>query len=191
MSSEVLSIGLDVVVLIVLGVTIFYAVKLTKSLNAFRSYREEFEALLDELTRNMDDAQRAIHNLKMASGDAGKNLQKTLSESRGLADELQIINESSSKLANRLEKSLGSGKVKARDYDEQVFNTIKGVEANAAKKGAGAFAIQDRDFGKGDTDTGWDMEEGEPLPEELQSQAERELYKALQKNKGKASGKHS
>jgi hypothetical protein len=190
---ELLGLVLDVVILVCLALTIFYALKLSKSLNNFRSYRADFEHLLDELTRNMEDAQRAIHNLRIASGDAGKNLQKILNESKSMADELQIINESANKQAERLEKLLGNASKRTatgKAYDEDVFK-----ERPVTKKPketilpSSTFSIQDRDFGSAEEDS-WE-DEGEALPDELQSQAERELYKALQKNKGKASGRAS
>jgi methyl-accepting chemotaxis protein len=127
--TELLGLVLDVVILICLGFTIYYALKLSRSLNNFRSYRADFEHLLDELTRNMEDAQRAIHNLRITSSDGSKNLQKILNESKSMADELQIINESANSQAERLEKLLGNASkstATGKAYYDQVF---KGASA--------------------------------------------------------------
>ena len=173
--SVALGLILDVMVLVFLGVTIYYAMKLSRSLNSFRSYRQDFEKLLDELTRNIVEAQRAIHNLKITSGDAGKNLEKTIRESRLLADELQIMNESGHSLAKRLEGGIDKNR---RSAPEETAS----AKSRRNPEAMPSFSIQDREFGD-DSDTESHDWTSDDFPEHLQSQAERELYSALQKSK--------
>ena len=49
MSGSLLSVALDIIVLIGLGVTVFYCIRLSKALNNFRKYRQEFNTLVGEL----------------------------------------------------------------------------------------------------------------------------------------------
>ena len=97
-----LSIALDCVVLIGLGVTIFYCIKLSKALNNFRKYRQEFNTLVGELGKNIEHAQDAIANLKNSSFEAGEDLQKVVNNARKLTDELQLMHDMGNSLANRL-----------------------------------------------------------------------------------------
>ena len=58
--SGILSLLLDVIVLAGLGVTIFYCIRLSTSLNNFRQYRQEFNVLLQDLSQNIDKAQNGV-----------------------------------------------------------------------------------------------------------------------------------
>ena len=190
--SVILSFVLNIVIIVLLGATIYYAIKLSRSLNDFRTYREDFEKLLDELTRNISDAQRAIHMLKTTSGDSGKQLHDVSLKSRALANELQIMNELGERLAQRLEALTDKNKTsKPRspepapvDYSEPARKTQFGTNDGPS------FAIQDREFGaEDDASFVEDEEVFTDIPEHLQSQAERELYNALMLNKKKTSGR--
>lgn len=144
-----LSVVLDVFVLIGLGVTIFYCVRLTKSLNTFRSARQDFGSTMRDLSSHIDDAYRAVENLKTVSRDSGQNLQKIINESRVIAHELEILNQSVSQMVPGLDGG-------DRGDDIPAFSIFDREEPQAAEE----------DF----PDTNFS------------SQAERDLYDALQKS---------
>lgn len=177
MSGGVLSIVLDIVVLIGLGFTIHYALRLSKSLNNFRKYRSEFKKSIEELSGHIERAEKAIHSLKSESTKASRDLQSVVHDARLLADELQLMNQSGDGLARRLEDLAGkSGRIiqggakpETEDYSE-IFEE----DSLVASDGGDTFFIQDRDFE--------DQDNGGP-----ESEAERDLYEALKKKK-KASG---
>ena len=173
MDTALISVIMDFVVLAALGGTIFYAMRLTQSLNNFKNSRNELKDLILELTKNIDQAQNAIEGLKKASNTAADDLDGVLHDSRKMSEELKLINDTSNALAGRLEKLASEGRRSAPaapaaeevQYDEQEDN----IETPS-------FFIQDRDRG----------DEGEGT-QEFSSQAEKDLYEALQKNK-KAGG---
>tara|TARA_B100000780_G_scaffold275943_1_gene243586 strand:+ start:1504 stop:2115 length:612 start_codon:yes stop_codon:yes gene_type:complete len=195
-----LSIALDCVVLIGLGVTIFYCIKLSKALNNFRKYRQEFNTLVGELGKNIEHAQDAIANLKNSSFEAGEDLQKVVNNARKLTDELQLMHDMGNSLANRLERISDSSRQKMpekSDFDlsEKRANFTEGKKQRG-KPGASSvtrhednkradapsFFIQDRDFEQEEK-----YEDDEVMTRDLDddgfdSQAERELYEALMKN---------
>ena len=119
---EIIGTVLDLVVMLLLGVTIFYAVRLSKSLNVIRDSRGEMAKMMKDLTRNIEKAEDAIHRLKNTAKDSGKDLQVIINESRALSEELQFINESSDSLARRLEQAVDKGRGKSHSlaeiYDE-------------------------------------------------------------------------
>lgn len=191
--TPVLSIVMDVIVLICLAVTIFYALKLSKSLNNFRAYRDEFQKLMLDLSRNVDAAQQAIHNLKQASLESGESLGAVIKESKLLADELEIINEASNNMAKRLEalaektgkgaqirSSAGSLDPADADFEDDVLlaaprSSVKKPVASKSSLAAGptGFSIRDPDY-----EAGLDPADAEE-DVELMSRAERELYEAI------------
>lgn len=214
MESSLLNVVLDVIVLAGLGLTILYCIRLSKALNNFRQYRQEFNTLVTELSKNIDQASGVIENLKNASFEAGEDLQKVVHNARALCDELQLMNDMGNSLANRLERlsENGRGAVHQKpDFGDEPV-AAKPVSAPprnghaqpAAKKtsassaggakagndGSPSFFIQDREFDKSGFDDADDDFEDTGLEDEddgFDSQAERELYQALMKNnKGKS-----
>lgn len=189
---------LNGVILILLGATIFFAVRLSLSLKAFRESRAGLSALIADLSRNIDQAQIAIAGLRETARDAGKDLQDRIAAARQLRDELDVMTESGGNLAKRLEGAA------TRAREEGVTATAAGTAAlfrgtsgrPPARPASGGFAIRDRD-----ADVEVEVEEPAPASapsqslsfppgpdreesrgaEALHSKAERDLYAALRK----------
>ncbi|MCB1720456.1 MAG: hypothetical protein KDI11_01705 [Alphaproteobacteria bacterium] len=175
MSSALLSLIMDFVVLAALVGTIYFAFRLSRSLDNFRKHRDEMKNLIAELTRNINDAKDAIDALKATGNIAANNMEDVLHDSRRMAEELKMINETSDHLASRLEKlASGASSFASRGAEEEYFdepqaaNTDRGPADTSPEPPS--FFIQDRDFNK-------------ESDEELVSEAERELLQALQENK--------
>ncbi len=199
-----LGLFLDGLILVLLGVTIFYAIRLTKSINTFRRSRAELGNLLEDLSNNIAQAEQAILGMKEAARESGKELQDVIEESKDLREELRFMNEAGNNLASRLgdlaEKSRavaeGHGAV-VPDEDVAEEKPVTVSTKKAATNGKAAiqppvFNIRDPDFDKGEA-----PEAAAPVIEEgddpadtgtFQSKAERELFEALQKSSGKKAG---
>lgn len=175
MTGQVLSIMLDIAVLVALGFTIFFCFKLSRSMTNFRQHRQDMGKLIDRLSKNIDEALRAIDGLKMAGDRSGRDLQKIINDSKAMAEELQIINESANNIATRLEKLAENGSALPQEAAQP-----KNFPATPARKPAitdrPAFFIHDRDYSDEAP-----VSEEEDVPEHLQSQAEKELFAALRK----------
>ena len=183
--SSMLSLFIDISVLFCLGFTIFYAIKLSNKLNNFRASRGEFESVIRELSANIDKAYEAIDILKAENGNSGQDLQVLLDRSRDLKDELQLMNDAGNSLAKRLESlaeknsRIVRGEEETESYDEQLYDNIERLEKGSSfpsqiDEDPPSFFIQDRDV------------EGavfQETPSHLQSESEKELYRALQQNK--------
>jgi hypothetical protein len=171
MTGNTLSMIMDFVVLGFLGVTIFYAIRLTNSLNNFRAMRQEFQHIMRQLTNNIEDAQRGVDNLKAVTRDSGQTLQKLINEAKVVARELEGVSKGSS-----ARPSIGSMVRPAimRDVEEEAFKLLERELLQEDEEDG--FSIFDREY----------EEEPQPDPKEssnLKSRAERDLYEALQKNK--------
>ncbi len=173
MTLAILNLVLDIAVLLALGGTVFYAVKLSRHIQVFRDSRRDMDKLLKDLSGNIDEAIRAIEGLKVAGNKSGKDLQKIINDSRAMADELQIMNEMGDKLAARLENL--TGKANRSEYAPAEKREFAPQLVRHPEKPS--FFIQDRDMG---TDAGMDDLD---MPEELQSQAEKDLMEALRRNR--------
>ena len=180
MTQQILGLVLDIAVLMALGFTIFYCLKLSRSMNNFRQHRQEMAALIADLSKNIDEALRAIDGLKIAGDRSGRDLQKIINESKSVARELQDVNEVGNSLASRLENLAGKSRNAAQSFDskkeimDEPSAPVAPVRNVVAQKPA--FSIQDRDYGGDDED-----------PENM-SQAERELAAALRKGKKPSTG---
>jgi len=199
MGTALLGIVMDLVVLVALGATLYYTIHLTKGLKAFKTHREAMQGLIGDLSQNIDSAQRAIENLKKTSNMAAQDLEGVLFDAKKMAAELRLINQTSDSLAGRLEKLAGESRnkvVQAQNgflapelsggrEDEAPFQAPSRAP-RAAEVRAPSFFIQDRDFAEDEPMESW---QDEPA-QNFSSQAEKDLYEALQKNKGRSGGGH-
>ena len=75
---------LDVVIVVLLGATIFYAIRLSRHLDSFRSNRTSMERLIRELSMQITRAQEGVTALDEASKDSGAELRDLIIKSREL-----------------------------------------------------------------------------------------------------------
>ncbi len=192
MTLQILILGVDLLMLIGLGVFVFFALKLSRSLDGFRSHRDTFNQTMIQLSQQIEQAQQSVKTLASSSDTATKELSGLVSEARQLADEMQLINESGNSLASRLEGLAERSRIRAeRDgLNRSSGEYVDNVKALSKQLSAGGrFSIQDQDFDDEnmndymrDDDVIAD-DYNDPEFQNLSSAAERELYKALQKNK--------
>jgi len=186
MNATILSLILDVAVLTALIGTIYFALRLSSSLNNFRAHRNDMKSLIAELTKNINDAHTAVEGLKATSNIAADNLDDVLHDSRRMAEELKMINESSDSLASRLEKLASQKGVPASASDPAYFDAEEEEEffeepqaANTDSQGVEppSFFIQDREFDDDKT------ARESATNDKLVSEAEKELLQALHGHK--------
>lgn len=192
MSAQLLSLTMDFAVLMALAGAIYYTLRLSRSLNNFKAHREELRSMITELSRNIDEAHRAIEGLRKSSNVAADNLEGVLHDAKKMGEELRFINETSDGLAGRLEKLAeknrkiaeampSSGGYTSSGYEDPDFPAQSYRPLSAANVDAPSFFIQDREI---EEDEDWSGE-----GEDFASQAEKDLYEALQKNKKKTDGR--
>jgi len=182
------STGMDIVILILLAATVYLAFRLNINLKHFKDSRKEMEGLVTRLTANIDKAEKAIQGMQNAARNAGRDLDEVISDAKVLSDELKFMNEAGNNLATRLEKLAERNREVTEKIEERI--TVTSVSSPLKSQpirldeGARGFAIHDRDFEAGFDDA--DDEDFELTDDDfggLQSQAERELFEALQKGK--------
>lgn len=169
---------LDVVVIVLLGATIFYAMRLTRYLEQFRSNRADMERLIRDLSMQITRAQEGIGTLDQLAKESSDELRALLNKGRALSDELQLITEAGDSLATRLEQlsvraRTGEDPYESPSRDAPLFaapaRPSPSASAPPSSTSASIFTIRDPDFEHDDSD------------DDLGSQAEKDLARALRK----------
>lgn len=194
--------GLDILIILMLGATIFYAVRLSQHLSIFRSNRSEMERLIRELSSQITRAQEGISVLDDMSSTHGDHLRQMIAKAQGLADELEIITQAGNSLAERLEKLATKNRAIADDLGQSALNNVfpgqklssrdredepsryedrlpRANKERVVPSLEPSFAIRDPDYD--DDDTSLDLDDG---GSDTMSKAERDLMTAL-KSRGR------
>jgi uncharacterized protein DUF6468 len=147
----------DIIVAILLIATIGYAAVLNRRLAVLREDRAKLEELIQGLNVASVHAQSGIAELRKATEDVGKDLEKELAASRSLRDDLHYLIERGGTIADRLE-----GGIRAR-RDE----TPRITEVTSTPRATGTGKVAQLRTGT------------EPEAPSQISRAERELLRAL------------
>lgn len=108
-----MSVGLilDGVVAALLVATIAYCAILHRRLVALRGTTSDMHRLMADFARATERAERGIAELRRLGVEVGETLQARTATARALGDELQIMTDAGSRLADRLERGFtGDGK---------------------------------------------------------------------------------
>jgi Domain of unknown function (DUF6468) len=171
---------LDLVIIVLLGATIFYAMRLTRYLEQFRSNRADMERLIRDLSMQITRAQEGIGTLDNLAKESSDELRTLLNKGRSLSDELQLITEAGDSLATRLEqlsvRARAGTMASEESYESQYESPAReapvfAAPSRSAPSSASLFAIRDPDFEHDDDGT----------DDDLGSQAEKDLARALRK----------
>ena len=216
MGTELLALLFDCIVMVLLGATIFFVFRLTKSLENFKQHRQELDSVIANLLSSIDQAERSVQSLKLSSSEEAGRMEHLIEQAKSLSDELQIINQAGESMAVRLEKLAETNRKlvqpthkynvpeqpprpkdkisspvhkrassqatdKSKSYDE----TLKRVDRSAPipEDDLPSFMIQDRDYDDIAAANNDDTAPHNDEMDNLQSQAEKELYEALRSGK--------
>lgn len=96
---------LDILVVALLGATIFYAAILSSRLSQLRGDRRELEAIVRGLAEAATKADASVKGLRATTDEGGSRLQAQIDQAQALRDELALLMDSADNLANRLEQT--------------------------------------------------------------------------------------
>lgn len=185
---------LNVLILVLLGLTIVYAARLSLQLRRLRDSKSELDKVVRDLIKNLDRADRSIMGLKEAAREAGGDLQNSIDRAVAISDELDVINDSGNRLAQRLEALMDTARpmvsasspapkpqaapaAQAAPSDNQsnYVQHLRKLDASDEKIARSGFAIRDGDAERGIDPLVADEEEARAL----YSEAERDLFRAM------------
>ncbi len=183
-----LSLIMDILIVVLLAATIFYAFRLSRHLDAFRSNRADMERLIRDLSSQITRAQEGITTLDEVAKDSSGELRKIVERATSLRDELEIMTESGNSLASRLETLATKNREISDEMGDRAMNLVypggkppvltaeRRPEPQAAPKSF--FAIRDKDY-LSEEEKDFEDDEDSGL-----SQSEKQLQAALRR-KGK------
>jgi hypothetical protein len=93
---------IDFVMLVALGVTIFYGLRLSRQFDRLKADQKAFDQLIAALNLASSRAELAIKSLKEAAMDSGNKLQERVNAARAISEELEIMVQAGDNLAERL-----------------------------------------------------------------------------------------
>lgn len=177
---------LDIVMTFLLAGTIYFAWRLSDQIYRFRNSRAEMDRLVRDLNMAVDRAQGAILSLRETAQSSGDDLQKLMRQATELSDELQLMTESANSMASRLEGAAGRGRT-ADDVPDvaPVRQSPRAVSSVSSDDVFPGFSIRDPEFdGTVNSDELTSSNDDEwSGDDDLRSEAEKELARAMQKNK--------
>ena len=84
------TLALESVLAIMLGVCLFYFWRLDRKLNALRTGQDGIRAAAAELVQATTQAEAAVRSLKLTAAEAGRDLQARINDARATADRLGL-----------------------------------------------------------------------------------------------------
>ena len=94
---------LEIILIVLLGATLFQAIRLERALGVLKRDRTALEALVVGFNASTHQAEDGIHRLRAAADGAGRQIEVQLSKSVSLKDDLAFLTERGDRLADRLD----------------------------------------------------------------------------------------
>jgi hypothetical protein len=194
MGMPLLTLVMNIILMALLGAMIFYAKRLSDNISIFRNSREEMQNLIKSLSKSIDKAEAAIKSMRRETDTSADDLHFMITKAKALSEELQFVQESGERLANRLEKARDEASSSVvTSHNKQFEETkLRAPERPKADKKKPApprpmFNIIDRDQQGGDDLYAY-IEDDNDIPDNLKSQAEKDLALALQRQQNSKKG---
>jgi hypothetical protein len=109
-----LNIVLDCLLFVLLGIAIFYAMRLQAALKDVSKNRHDMEKFVAEFSGSINRAQKAISDLQSTARDVGLDVDQQLGKAQGLRDELTFLVDAADKIATRLTNQTSEAQLGAR-----------------------------------------------------------------------------
>jgi hypothetical protein len=175
---------LEVVLILLLGATLFHALRLERALGVLKRDRAVLEGLVEGFNESTRQAENGIDRLRSAAEGAGRQMARQIESAQRLRDDLSFLADRSDKLAERLEAAVRSARVLGdagmlANGAASLPAPIKPLQL--AVQPIVANARQDQHFSRPHFGPAVDdtEDEEEELQPRLRSQAERDLLRAL------------
>src|ERR1700726_4791919 len=94
---------LDILLMVLLGATLFQAVRLERALGVLKRDRSALEALVAGFNASTHQAESGIQHLRAAADGPGRQIEIQLTKSAALKDDLSFLTERGERLADRLD----------------------------------------------------------------------------------------
>jgi hypothetical protein len=132
---------LEIVLVVLLGATLFQAIKLERALGVLKRDRASLESLVVGFNTSTHQAESGIQRLRAAADGTGRAIEAQLSKSEALKDDLQFLTERGDHLADRLDALVRAARPLTQDRDRPAADrpnrktdTVTPLGANQAER---------------------------------------------------------
>lgn len=133
-----MGIVLDIVMIVLLGFTIGFCWRLNKRISELRESRKELTDLIYSFDTAVVNTHKSITHLKEASTNTSIEMKGYIAKSEELINEMSFMNDSASKLADRLELAINL----ARNTHELLNHALRDVAIKELKQYSNATEIK-------------------------------------------------
>ena len=120
---------LELILIVLLGATLFQAIRLERALGVLKRDRASLESLVVGFNASTHQAESGIQRLHAAADGAGRQIESQLGKSVSLKDDLAFLTERGDRLADRLDALVRAARPLAAD------RTINTPDTGAANGG--------------------------------------------------------
>jgi Domain of unknown function (DUF6468) len=106
---------LEIALVMLLGATLFQAIKLERALGVLKRDRAALESLVAHFNASTRQAESGIQRLRAAVDSAGHEIESQLATSVSLKDDLTFLTERGDRLADRLDTLVRAARPLAQD----------------------------------------------------------------------------
>ncbi len=124
---------LEGALVLLLGATLFHALRLERALGVLKRDRAVLEALVAGFNDSTRQAEVGVERLRAASEGAGRQIARQIEQAQRLKDDLSFLSERGEKLAERLEGGVRS----ARMFTDQAAMSSGALPATALRDEGG------------------------------------------------------
>ena len=95
--------SLEIILVVLLGATLFQAIRLERALGVLKRDRTSLESLVAHFNASTQQAENGVQRLRAAVDGAGREIENQLTRSVSLKDDLAFLTERGDRLADRLD----------------------------------------------------------------------------------------
>jgi hypothetical protein len=106
---------LEIVLVVLLGATLFQAVRLERALGVLKRDRASLESLVAGFNASTHHAESGIQRLRAAADGTGRDIEAQLVKSVSLKDDLAFLTERGDRLADRLDSLVRAARPLVQD----------------------------------------------------------------------------
>jgi hypothetical protein len=132
----------ELVLIVLLGATLFQAIRLERALGVLKRDRTSLEALVLDFNASTHQAESGIQRLRAAADGTGRQIEAQLSRSVSLKDDLAFLTERGDRLADRLDLLVRNARPLTQDRGGQdrggqdaITDEQSGASAGFARNG--------------------------------------------------------
>jgi Domain of unknown function (DUF6468) len=125
---------LEIVLVVLLGATLFQAIKLERALGVLKRDRTSLESLVEHFNSSTHQAESGIQRLRAAVDGGGHQIAAQLTKSTSLKDDLMFLTERGDQLADRLDRLVRAARPLVQDRAASTPESIVPNDANQVER---------------------------------------------------------